>query len=180
MNSISYESNSFKTFIIGGEQLYKKDLQKIIGKKNVRIINEYGPTEATVACIYYECKDQVEEVVPIGKPIWNTEILILDDSKNPINPKEKGELYISGEVLAKGYLKEELTKDRFIEVEGKIFYRTGDFAYLDENNDFVFLGRKDDEVKILGNRVNLFCYVSCNISICLRYSLCDLDLTVSP
>lgn len=155
LNSISYESNSFKTFIIGGEQLYKKDLQKIIEKKNVRIINEYGPTEATVACIYYECKDQVEEVVPIGKPIWNTEILILDDNKNPINPKEKGELYISGKVLAKGYLKEELTKDRFIEVEGKIFYRTGDFAYLDENNDFVFLGRKDDEVKILGNRVNL-------------------------
>ncbi len=58
-------------------------------------------------------------------------------------------------MLAKGYLKEELTKDRFIEVEGKVFYKTGDFAYLDENNDFVFLGRKDDEVKILGNRVNL-------------------------
>ncbi|MBN1469272.1 MAG: non-ribosomal peptide synthetase [Fusobacteriaceae bacterium] len=155
LNSISYESNSFKTFIIGGEQLYKKDLQKILDKKNVRIINEYGPTEATVSCVYYEYKDQVEEIVPIGKPIWNTEVLILDDNKKPINPKEKGELYISGEVLAKGYLKEELTKDRFIEVEGRIFYKTGDFVYLDENNDFVFLGRKDDEVKISGNRVNL-------------------------
>ncbi|MCP5045772.1 MAG: amino acid adenylation domain-containing protein, partial [bacterium] len=151
------------TLIVGGEKLETAlafdSHNKFNGKPT--IYNEYGPTEATVGCMIYEFKTGYleERAVPIGKPIANAKIYLLDNYLKPVPINVSGEVYIGGVVVARGYLNQaELTSDRFLEnpfVPGERIYKTGDLAKRFPDGNIQFLGRKNDQVKIRGFRVEL-------------------------
>lgn len=128
---------------------------------NTRFYNEYGPTEATVWCTVYEIDKKREySVIPIGKPIANTSIYILDKSRNQVPKGVIGEIYIGGDGLSKGYLNNEtITNERFIDNpfdkgQTKI-YKTGDLGRIDTTGNVVFVSRADNQVKIRGYRIEL-------------------------
>ena len=158
-----YSNLNIEVMIVGGED-FKYGLAKSIQTKfgeNIRIYNEYGPTEATVGCIVgqFNANDAIKPSVAIGKSIPNTAAYILDDYLNPVPQGVVGELYIGGIGLAKGYWKQEnLTKEKFISnpfLEGGQLYRSGDLVRLDENGNIDYLGRVDEQVKISGRRIEL-------------------------
>jgi amino acid adenylation domain-containing protein len=122
--------------------------------------NFYGPTEAAIDVTYWECRKSDEaETPPIGYPIQNTQIYILDASLNPLPFGVAGELYIAGAGLARGYLgRGGLTAERFIAnpfTPGARMYRSGDLARWTENGVLEYLGRADAQVKIRGFRIEL-------------------------
>jgi len=120
--------------------------------------NLYGPTEASVDVTYHACKPG-GRTVPIGRPIDNTSILILDREAQPIPVGVPGELHIGGVNLARGYLRRpELTAERFVPNpfgDGDRLYRTGDLARLRLDGEVEYLGRLDFQVKIRGVRIEL-------------------------
>ncbi len=157
------ESYSVHKFIVGGER-FDTDLAISISNifnNKVRLYNEYGPTEATIGCMIYEYKGGQNTTlsVPIGKPIANTLLYILDAHLNFTPKGVEGELYISGKGLSLGYFgNDELTKQRFIDnpfEKGTKIYKTGDIVrYLSDGN-IEYVGRNDDQVKINGYRIEL-------------------------
>jgi len=151
------------TFVIMGEILPSSlisQVQKMV--PNGKIINEYGPTETTVATTIWKCPyDFHDDIVPIGRPIPNKTMYILDKNQHPVPRGAVGELYIGGAGVARGYLnRPELTPQMFLPdpfARGKDarMYKTGDLArYLPDGN-IVFLGRNDHQVKIRGFRIEL-------------------------
>jgi amino acid adenylation domain-containing protein len=125
-----------------------------------RLVNLYGPTEATVDVSYFDCPSAGPvDVVPIGKPIDNTTLLVLDERGNRCPVGVPGELNIAGVGLARGYRgRPDLTAASFADdqrVPGGRRYRTGDFARWRVDGNLEFVGRIDDEVKVRGNRVSL-------------------------
>lgn len=155
--------SSIKRFIVGGEDL-KVNLAKEVCNsfgKNIEIFNEYGPTETVVGCMIYKYDEEKDKSisVPIGYPADNVQIYILDNELNPVSTGFVGELYISGDGVARGYLnREELTHERFIEnpfIKGKRMYKTGDTARYLENGAIEYVGRIDNQVKIRGHRIEL-------------------------
>ncbi|ARV58849.1 hypothetical protein BZZ01_09565 [Nostocales cyanobacterium HT-58-2] len=153
-----------QAFIIGGEALSEKHIsfwQQY--SPQIRFINEYGPTETVVGCCIYEVGKQrfSRGDIPIGRPIANTQIYILDSHLQPVPIGVPGELYIGGDGLARGYLnRPELTKEKFIPNPfshslSERLYKTGDLArYLSDGN-IEFLGRMDHQVKVRGFRIEL-------------------------
>ena len=154
-----------RAFIIGGEELRAEHIafwQE--HAPDTELINEYGPTETVVGCCVYRLlRDEVENgKIPIGRPISNTQLYILDSSyRQPLPIGVTGELYIGGDGIARGYLnRPELTAEKFIPhlfsvKPGARLYRTGDLArYLPDGN-IEFLGRADNQVKIRGYRIEL-------------------------
>jgi len=143
-------------FVVGGEEFKGEDLTN----RNLTIFNEYGPTEATVACSVYEINKSKEyQTIPIGRPIWNTQMYILDTHLNLVPIGVEGEIYIGGVGLARGYLNQPgLTAERFISnpfEAGSRLYRTGDLGrYLTDGN-IEFVGRIDHQVKLRGFRIEL-------------------------
>ncbi len=130
----------------------------------LRFIQGYGPTEATITCtMYVHDGDDVDpsRPLPIGRPLANTEIYLLDASGQPVPVGMPGELYVGGAGVAHGYLgRPELTAERFIPhpfsaEPGARLYRTGDIARYEADGQLVFLGRADAQVKIRGFRVEL-------------------------
>jgi acyl carrier protein len=128
-----------------------------------RLIHVYGPTETTTFASWYWVKavEANATTVPIGRPVANTEIYILDPHLNPVPTGVAGELHIGGDGLARGYLnRPELTEEKFIAnpfstESGARLYKTGDLArYLPDGN-IEFLGRIDNQVKIRGYRIEL-------------------------
>lgn len=151
------------TFVVGGEELETSLASKIdtSSHSNITIYNEYGPTESTVGCMIYKydiTKDK-NKSVSIGKGAANHKIFILDDSQKLVPIGVYGELYISGNGLARGYLNSnELTAKKFIDHpfdEKRKLYRTGDLARRLSDGNIEFLGRVDDQVKIRGYRIEL-------------------------
>jgi len=138
-----------------------KRFNKFINKKyGAKLSNLYGPTEATVDVSYYDCRtDNNFRVIPIGKPIDNIELYILDKNYNVLPIGAAGELYIAGDGLARGYVnKPELTNEKFVDnpfVSGTKMYKTGDLARWMSEGDIEYLGRIDHQIKIRGNRVEL-------------------------
>jgi D-alanine--poly(phosphoribitol) ligase subunit 1 len=128
---------------------------------NSVIDNLYGPTEVTVDCIGHRCSEpfvvtEGRATVAIGDPFDGMEAAIVDSSLRFLSRGEKGELLVSGGQVGKGYFKDEqMTAARFPSINGKVWYLTGDLAYQDAEGRFHHLGRTDNQVKVLGNRVEL-------------------------
>jgi acyl-CoA synthetase (AMP-forming)/AMP-acid ligase II len=141
---------------------YQK-LQSLCGKRT-RIINSYGLTEATIDSTFFESPSNslvyfdTNKCVPIGKPFPNTDIFILDENLDVLENGQKGEIYIGGNGLARGYLNNlALTDQRFIfhKKLKKRLYKTGDLGcYLPDGN-IEFLGRLDNQIKFRGARIEL-------------------------
>ena len=122
--------------------------------------NLYGPTEAAVDVSYWPAaKDDTSLPVPIGFPVWNTRLYVLDANMKPVPAEVVGELWLGGVQLARGYLgRSDLTDDRFLPDPfrpGERIYRTGDVARFRADGAVVFLGRSDHQVKIRGLRIEL-------------------------
>ena len=155
-------SLSLRYVMCSGEALRPSIVHKFYRIIQADLINLYGPTEAAVDVTYWRCQKNTESsVIPIGKPIDNVEIYILDESLRQVKNQDEGELYIAGICLAKGYLnRTDLTNEKFIK---NIFsddphakmYKTGDLArYLPDGN-IEFLGRIDNQIKLRGFRIEL-------------------------
>ncbi|MDQ6911444.1 MAG: amino acid adenylation domain-containing protein [Verrucomicrobiota bacterium] len=149
-------------FVVGGEALFGQSLdfwQRCAPA--AALVNEYGPTETAVGCCaYFVPKSHMfDGAIPIGRPIANTQLYVLDESLEPAPLGESGELYIAGDGLARGYLNlPELTAEKFVpnpfaaedENTSARMYKTGDLVrYLPDGN-LEFLGRADDQIKLRG------------------------------
>jgi amino acid adenylation domain-containing protein len=152
-----YHQYNLKTrlLISGGDVLQPHHINNLLNK--IPIYNTYGPTESTVCATYHKIS-YLEENIPIGKPINNRQILIIEPTTTQLTPIGiVGELCIAGKGLSKGYLNHsDLTKEKFIEnpySPEELMYRTGDIGYWKPNGELVFLGRKDSQVKIRGYRI---------------------------
>jgi amino acid adenylation domain-containing protein len=153
--------------VIGGEQalLERVATWHEIAGEGVRLLNAYGPTETTITATVYESARKPDSKadlrVPIGHPIANTELYVLDRNLQPVPVGICGELFIGGAGLARGYLnRSELTAEKFIpdpfsSTRGARLYRTGDLARYLPEGDIDFLGRRDHQVKIRGFRIEL-------------------------
>lgn len=143
--------------ILGGEVFTQELFNKLKNFTNARIINGYGPTEATVYATFKELKETGK--ITIGKPLANVKTYVVDNQLNLLPSNIVGNLYIGGAGLARGYLNnEELTKTNFIPSPfspGEMIYRTGDLAKWNHQGEFDYVGRADYQVKIRGYRIEL-------------------------
>ncbi len=147
-----------RILVSAGEPLLPAVAKKI-QEKGVQVINAYGPTENSVCATWSNNPINSEGTVTIGKPLANTEAYILDEQLQLVPLGEVGELCLGGAQLAAGYLnREELTKEKFVVhpfKEGEVLYKTGDLASWSPDGTIEFVGRKDNQVKINGYRIEL-------------------------
>ncbi|WP_394749355.1 amino acid adenylation domain-containing protein [Spongiimicrobium salis] len=158
LNTLS-NVKTLKRIIAGGERCTLKLAEKL--GRICDFYNEYGPTETTVTSTvyHYSKKDATLKALPIGSPIGNTQAHILSETLTSVPIGEVGELCLAGEGLARGYLNlPELTAAKFVDhpfEPHKKIYRTGDFAKWLPDGNIAFIGRKDEQIKIRGYRVEL-------------------------
>lgn len=156
------ECKSLKRVICSGEALDKYLVDDFFNKFNIGLFNLYGPTEAAVDVTYYKCKKQDKrKLVPIGRPISNCQLYILNQNLELSPIGVPGELYIGGVCLAREYHNQpELTAERFIsnpfsnDTDSRL-YKTGDWVRYRWDGEIEFLNRKDNQVKIRGFRIEL-------------------------
>lgn len=154
---------SLKQVFCSGEALLKAQVSAFQDCFGVPLHNLYGPTEAAVDVTYKPAYDDLAsqgQGIAIGRPVWNTQLRILDQYLRPVPIGSDGELYLCGEQLALGYLdRPELNCARFVAdpygPAGTRMYRTGDIARWRENGDVEYLGRADNQIKIRGQRIEL-------------------------
>jgi amino acid adenylation domain-containing protein len=151
---------SIKRVICSGEALPLELQQRFFERLNSELHNLYGPTEAAIDVTAWCCQaNNNEKIVPIGRPIANIQIYILDKQFQPVPIGISGELYISGVGLARGYWnRPELTNEKFISSpleSNKRLYKTGDLARYRADGTIEFLGRIDHQVKLRGFRIEL-------------------------
>jgi thioesterase domain-containing protein len=157
-----------KRLLIGGEKCSVRHCNKFREAcRGVVLQNGYGPTENTTFTTTYVIDKVINRDVPIGRPISNTTVYILDDHLRPVPSGVPGELCTGGDGLARGYLNDpELTGEKFVPhpfVEGERIYRTGDLCRWLPDGNVEFIGRRDNQVKVRGYRINLE-----EIEACLR------------
>ncbi|MCP3933659.1 MAG: amino acid adenylation domain-containing protein [Bacteroidetes bacterium] len=157
---------TLKRVFSSGEALSGELEKKFFLSINAELHNLYGPTEAAVDVTYWECKKEdtsqgKDNIVPIGKPIANTTIYILDKHLKPVPVGVPGELHIGGVQVAKGYLNQpQLTKEKFIKDpfagnQNARLYKTGDMGKFRSDGNIEYIGRTDFQIKIRGFRVEL-------------------------
>ncbi len=144
-----------------GEALYAdiaKEWQACL--PNGQVQNVYGPTEATIFCLTYNCGETIKsynEMVCIGQTMKNVKAIVVGDTNQPVVKGEKGELCVTGAQVTPGYLhNSEKNQEAFFELNNTRYYRTGDIVYQDESGDYMYCGRVDYQVKVKGGfRVEL-------------------------
>ena len=163
-------SNQPHVLIVGGEQLKTSTAQKWLVEilPNGKLFNEYGPTEATVGCSAFALTGKQalklkSPSVPIGIPIDNVQLYVLDENLQMAGVLVPGELYIGGQCLARGYLnRPNLTEEKFIpnpfynpsdKTSSSRLYRTGDLVRWLPNGQLIYLGRLDQQLKVRGFRI---------------------------
>lgn len=154
--------NSLKRVICSGEALLVALQERFFSLLDAQLHNLYGPTEAAIDVTFWNCQGgSNQRIVPIGRPIANTQIYLLDQHLKPVPVGVPGELHISGVGLARGYLnRKELTEEKFIanpfsnEPRARL-YKTGDLARHNPDGTIEFLGRIDHQIKIRGFRIEL-------------------------
>lgn len=162
MNELDLSDCIIHTMILGGENLLSntvEDTYRSFGH-TIDIYNEYGPTEATVGCMTYlaDQKNNDSQNEPIGFPIKNTELYVLNDRHQLLPKGAVGELYIAGDCLALGYVNDSEATDKafvrhFMDPSRKM-YKTGDMVKLLEHGGMEYIGRDKDYVKINGYRID--------------------------
>lgn len=148
-----------RQMMVGGEAFPEPLARDLAGLVGGRVTNMYGPTETTIWSTTRDI-DDTEGPVPIGRPIANTRLYVLDARMQPVPRGAAGELYIGGPGVVRGYHKrDELTAERFVAdpfgADGSRLYRTGDRVRYREDGVLEYLGRIDNQVKILGYRIEL-------------------------
>jgi len=153
---------SLKRVICSGEALPYEVQNRFFARMRAELHNLYGPTEAAVDVTYWQCRPESQDsIVPIGRPIANVQIYLLDKNLQPVPVGVAGELHIGGVGLARGYLnRPELTAERFIPDPFSVgkngrLYKTGDLARYRADGSIEYLGRIDDQVKLRGFRIEL-------------------------
>jgi amino acid adenylation domain-containing protein len=153
---------SLRKVFASGEALTYDIQQRFFERLQVPLLNLYGPTEAAVDVTFFACqRNSTSKIIPIGRPIANTCIVILDENRQPVPIGVAGELNIGGVNLARGYLNQpELTAEKFLpnsipELDTDRLYRTGDLARFMPDGNVEYLGRIDHQVKIRGYRIEL-------------------------
>ncbi|MFT4601603.1 MAG: amino acid adenylation domain-containing protein/thioester reductase-like protein [Arenicella sp.] len=158
------ESFPVRHFIMGGEAIkpeFANELFSWFGDANCKITNAYGPTECTVYSSYYTFdKHNVNRFndIPIGYPLDNTAVWILDETGNPLVPGQKGEICIGGSGLATGYVNDQDLTDKYFRhnaVTETVLYHTGDIGRWNEEGVLFYHGRMDSQVKVRGYRIEL-------------------------
>ena len=146
--------------VIGGEVLHQASIARWRQHApQTRIVNQYGPTETTVACVSHEVRpNDCNDMVPIGRPIWNMRAYVLDGGLQPVPVGVTGELYVAGPGLARGYLgRAGMTAERFVAnpfgPPGSRMYRTGDLVRWRADGTLDFVERADAQVKLRGYRI---------------------------
>ena len=152
--------SGLKQFISGGDVVSRKHINILKEKyPDLKVLNGYGPTETTTFSTIFEITKYFDGAIPIGKPIKNTLLYVLNNDfvKQPIGLF--GELFIAGDGVARGYLnKPDLTEEKFIDNPFKMgykMYRTGDLVRWMEDGNIEFKGRKDNQIKISGHRIEV-------------------------
>ncbi|UML52043.1 non-ribosomal peptide synthetase DhbF [Bacillus subtilis] len=145
--------------LVGGEAL-PSGLLQALQDLHCSVTNLYGPTETTIWSAAAFLEEGLQGVPPIGKPIWNTQVYVLDNGLQPVPPGIVGELYIAGTGLARGYFhRPDLTAERFVAdpygPPGTRMYRTGDQARWRADGSLDYIGRADHQIKIRGFRIEL-------------------------
>lgn len=163
LSQIDVSDSIVNRIIVGGDIFRVKRAKEIHSNfnGNCEILNEYGPTEAVVGCMIhkYDVLTDNGVSVPVGKPIDNVQIYVLNTDMKPARVGGKGEIYIAGDCVANGYLNQfELTNQCFVRdalISNQTMYKTGDYAKILKNGDIEFLSRVDRQVKINGYRIEL-------------------------
>jgi len=143
-----------RVLLTGGDKLHRSTPASLPFK----LVNNYGPTEATVVATSGEVHCTGDPAEPsIGKPIHNVIVRILDESMRPVSDGVPGEIYVGGEGLARGYVNPEMTSHAFVTSpfveDGRRLYRTGDIGFSMPSGEIAFIGRNDDQIKIRGFRI---------------------------
>jgi surfactin family lipopeptide synthetase A len=158
IDDIGTPLRSLRRVITSGEALAPATVKSWYKRSDVPVHNLYGPTEASVDVTYYATSAN-DNIVPIGKPIWNTQLYITGSHGELVPAGVMGEINIAGDGLARGYLNnEKLTTEKFVSnpfTPGKKMYKTGDQGRWLADGNIEFIGRKDDQVKIRGYRIEL-------------------------
>lgn len=155
-----YSKTDLRIVCSGGEVLPPQLASEFINKTGAKLLNVYGPTETAILATTFECsKDADYSVLPIGRPIDNTKIYVVDNQLKLLPIGVIGEIVIGGDAVAKGYLNQaDLTDERFLpdpfDAQNRV-YKTGDTGYIGADGQLYFVGRIDNQVKISGYRIEL-------------------------
>jgi amino acid adenylation domain-containing protein len=151
---------TLRSVVVGGEEITPSTTYAFMDQfPGVKVANLYGPTETTIGCIAHEVKGRASGKIPIGRPISNVTILILNRDRQLVPMGCVGEIYITGAALGLGYLNDPVATERvfvkypFAEVPHAMMYKTGDLAKWRSDGTIDFLGRVDFQIKIRGLRV---------------------------